>query len=97
VPLPVRYRYFSTLSTEVFDKFVGERVENLTKLCALNWLDKERSLDITFTLLDIGRVPGIMARMIANHPTLKDRVASTGVDQSENALKYARMICKVIQ
>jgi 2-polyprenyl-3-methyl-5-hydroxy-6-metoxy-1,4-benzoquinol methylase len=91
-PLPVRYRYFSTLNTEDFEKFVSERVENPTKLCTLDWLAKERLLDETFTVLDIGCGPGIMAQMIANHPTLKHRVVYTGVDQSENALNYARKV-----
>ena len=89
---PVRYRYFSMLSTGDFDQYVGERTKTPTKLCALDWLSKERLLNNTFTLLDIGCGPGVMARMIANHPTLKDRVVYTGIDQSESALSYARKI-----
>jgi ubiquinone/menaquinone biosynthesis C-methylase UbiE len=89
---PVRYRYFSMLSTGDFDQYVGERTKTPTKLCALDWLSKERLLNNTLTLLDIGCGPGVMARMIANHPTLKDRVVYTGIDQSESALSYARKI-----
>jgi len=89
---PVRYQFFSSLGSKDFDQFVEKRVKNPTKLCALDWLAKERMLDKTFTVLDVGCGPGVMARMIANHPTLKDRVGYTGIDQSENALDYARQI-----
>jgi SAM-dependent methyltransferase len=89
---PVRYKAFSTLGSGDFDQYVEERIKNPTKLCALDWLTRERLLDQTFTVLDVGCGPGVMARMIANHPTLKDRVVYTGIDQSENALSYARLI-----
>src|SRR4029453_15612261 len=74
---PVRYRYFSTLSTADFDQYVGERTKSPPKLCAVDWLEKERLFNETFSLLDIGCGPGVMARMIGNPPALKDRVVYT--------------------
>jgi len=89
-PKKVLYRSFSRKSDEAFDDFINLRIGNPAKKQALDWLANDDSLNSTFSLLDLGCGPGVIPHMILKDPNLNDRVVYTGVDVSENALRYCR-------
>ena len=86
----VRYVSFTKKSDSDLDEYIEVQSKNPSKIQALDWLADDNLLDERFSLLDVGCGPGSLARMILRHPDLKNRVAYTGVDQSENAIRYCR-------
>ena len=66
------------------------RLNNPAKIQALDWLAKDPLLDGNFSLLDLGCGPGVIPQLVLKKQDLKSRVAYTGVDVSENALRYCR-------
>jgi 2-polyprenyl-3-methyl-5-hydroxy-6-metoxy-1,4-benzoquinol methylase len=84
----VKYTAFETKDLE---EFVRVRLEKPipTKIQAIEWLANDSKLPERFSLLDVGCGPGVFGKLISNS-RIKHRVAYTGVDQSESAIKYAK-------
>ena len=86
--ISVKYKGFALKSSKDFDDYIYKRVEDPMKLRVLDLIKKDTSLPSKFSLLDVGCGPGLMAQMILKDCALKERVAYTGIDQSENAIRY---------
>jgi SAM-dependent methyltransferase len=89
-PKKVLYEGFSEKSDEAFDDFMNKRLKNPAKKQALDWLVKDTLLNEKFSLLDLGCGPGVIPQMILQDSNLNNRVVYSGVDVSENALRYCR-------
>lgn len=86
----VEYKTFSAHTDAEFDEYNEARARHPLKLILLDWLRHDTLLGPKFSLMDIGCGPGVLTRTIFADPELKDRVAYTGVDQSDGALAYAK-------
>lgn len=84
----VRYRGFEAKPDEHYRNFVEKQIAHPVKRLTLDWLAADDRLPERFSLLDVGCGPGAMARLIEDHPALRERVAYVGLDQSYDALAY---------
>jgi SAM-dependent methyltransferase len=88
----VKYEDFFTSADNLRGYVNGEGIHP-TKTLALNWLAKDDLLPQGFRLLDVGCGPGVLPNLISKHPSLSQRIAYTGSDQSEEALSNCRKSC----
>lgn len=89
-PKKVSYSGFSEKNDDAFNDFLNIRLNNPAKIRALDWLAKEQLFNEKFSILDCGCGPGVIPQLILQSADLKNRVEYTGVDVSENALRYCR-------